>query len=97
LLFKDLEENNKDFSNEDFNESVDSDGPLNDYFDENGFSNKYIIKNLGSTLVYFVFLFFSLILILILTPLESLWSLIKRFSLWLKKFMMWNFPLRFLV
>jgi len=48
----------------------DTDGPLNDYFDENGFSSKTLLKNLGSTFVYFVALTSTLTLL----PLLILWS-----------------------
>jgi hypothetical protein len=53
----------------------DEDTPLNDYFDENGFSSKSLIKNLGSTFVYFVILAAILILIPLLSLCSSWFSL----------------------
>ena len=80
LLFKDedsnptTEDNDKD---EDDGEYVDPGGPLNDFFNENGFSSKYLIENLGSTFVYILLLVFLLLLILLMPLFESLCSSIK--------------------
>ncbi len=42
----------------------DTDAPLNSFFDQNGFSSKSLVKNLGSTFIYlaiYVFGYFCLI------------------------------------
>ena len=44
-------------------ENEESDSALNQYFEENGFSTKVLIKNLGSTFVYMVI--YSVILLMI--------------------------------
>jgi hypothetical protein len=92
LLF--TEDNDKD---EDDGEYVDLGGPLNDFFDENGFSSKYLIENLGSTFVYVIVLVFLLLLILLMPLFESLCSSIKIVTLFLKKHMIWNVTLRFII
>jgi hypothetical protein len=100
LLFKDedsnptTEDNDKD---EDDGEYVDPGGPLNDFFDENGFSSKYLIENLGSTFVYILLLVFLLLLILLMPIFESFCSSIKIVTLFLKKHMIWNVTLRFII
>lgn len=66
LLFTDEEQDESakdDDADEDNGEYVDPAAPLNDFFDENGFSSKYLIENLGSTFVYFILLIFLLLLI----------------------------------
>jgi hypothetical protein len=45
---------------------ADSDVPLNDYFNLNGYSSQRTIENLGSTFVYLVILAFMHLLLLIL-------------------------------
>jgi hypothetical protein len=44
----------------------DENTPLNDYFDNNGFSTKIALKNLGSTTIYLGIILYSLLLIPIL-------------------------------
>ena len=44
----------------------DDNTPLNDYFDNNGFSTKIALKNLGSTTIYLGIILYSLLLIPIL-------------------------------
>jgi hypothetical protein len=76
LLFKDVDDNATKTEVDDDDELViveDTDAPLNDFFDENGFSSKSLIKNLGSTFVYFSVLFTILIIVIpLLTIFESL-------------------------
>jgi hypothetical protein len=79
------------------NEEEDEDTPLNEYFDENGFSSKQLIKNLGSTFVYFVILAAILILIPLLSLCSKWSSLLRRLTTWIKKQMIWNATLRFII
>jgi hypothetical protein len=44
---------------------------LNPYFDENGFSTKIVIKNLGSTFVYLILFIVILVLIPVLKVLAK--------------------------
>ncbi len=41
----------------------DENTPLNEYFDDNGFSSKVSLKNLGSTTIYIGILLLALLLI----------------------------------
>jgi len=56
-------------------EDKDGDNALNQYFDENGFSTKVLIKNLGSTFVYMVI---YCIILLMIPILKILGTKIKR-------------------
>ncbi len=48
-----------------YGEEDEMDEPLNDFFDENGFSSKTLIKNLGSTFVYLAIYLVAMLLILV--------------------------------
>lgn len=82
-------------------ESSDSsnfDSPLNTYFDQNGFSSKALIKNLGSTFLYLIGVFASLLSIPIFgyigrTKLPVLLKWEKK----LKEWMLWNGTIRFIL
>ena len=98
LLFKEDDSNGEDDdADEDDDENVNPGGPLNDFFDENGFSSKYLIENLGSTFVYSILLIFLLLLIPFLPLFDSLCPSIKRVTQFLKKHMIWNVTLRFII
>jgi hypothetical protein len=47
-------------------ESIDENEALNVFFDENGFSTKTLVKNLGSTFIYLGILIVILFIILII-------------------------------
>jgi hypothetical protein len=49
-----------------------SDKPINLFFDENGYSSRLLIKNLGSTFIYLIILVTCLALIPVLTLLSSM-------------------------
>jgi hypothetical protein len=55
---------------------------LNQYFDENGFSTKVLIKNLGSTFVYMVIYCLILLMIPILRILGKRISRLKNAHKW---------------
>jgi hypothetical protein len=56
---------------------------LNQYFDENGFSTKVSIKNLGSTFVYMVLYCLILLMIPILKILGKRVARLKNAHLWI--------------
>jgi hypothetical protein len=70
-----LKEEDKLFNvtKEDDEEEIIMDRGINNYFDDNGISSMFLIKNLGSTLVYLVFIvvaYFTLVLSFILSALS---------------------------
>jgi hypothetical protein len=70
-----LKEEDKLFNviKEDDEEEIIMDRGINNYFDDNGISSMFLIKNLGSTLVYLVFIvvaYFILVLSFILSGLS---------------------------
>jgi hypothetical protein len=70
-----LKEEDKLFNvtKEDDEEKIIMDRGINNYFDDNGISSMFLIKNLGSTLVYLVFIvvaYFILVLSFILSGLS---------------------------
>ena len=76
--------------------------PINEFFEENGFETRSLIKNLGSTFLYLVLLVFILITIPLWKLMESSEndenpSRLTRFSRWLRKHMLWGFTLRFVL
>ncbi len=54
---------------EDTNNEVDS--PLNNFFEENGFSSKLFMKNIGSTLVFLILYIFLWLIIGLLSILSN--------------------------
>jgi hypothetical protein len=70
-----LKEEDKLFNvtKEEDEEEIIMDRGINNYFDDNGISSMFLIKNLGSTLVYLVFIvvaYFILVLSFILSGLS---------------------------
>jgi hypothetical protein len=70
-----LKEEDKLFNvtKEEDEEEIIMDRGINNYFDDNGISSMFLIKNLGSTLVYLVFIvvaYFTLLLSFILSALS---------------------------
>jgi hypothetical protein len=69
---------------------VDEDRALNAFFEENGFSTKILIKNLGSTFVYLILY----ILIFMMLPLLKILAKNSKGMLiiyeWLRKHLFWN-------
>jgi hypothetical protein len=64
-------------------ENEESDSALNQYFEENGFSTKVLIKNLGSTFVYMVIYILILLIIPILKILGRRVPKFKKAYTWL--------------
>jgi hypothetical protein len=70
---------------------------INNYFDENGISSMFSIKNLGSTLVYIAFITTGYLLLIISYIMHGIFGIFESTHLFLKKYMMWNFTLRLLI
>ena len=70
---------------------------INNYFDENGISSMFSIKNLGSTLVYLAFIAVAFLLLIISYILQGLFGIFESTHKFIKKNMMWNFTLRLLI
>ncbi len=49
--------------------------PLNDFFSENGLQSKYLIKNMGSTMVY-LFIFLCICILTLLLNLLGIYSVL---------------------
>jgi hypothetical protein len=64
-------------------ENEESDSALNHYFEENGFSTKVLIKNLGSTFVYMLIYILILLIIPILKILGRRVLKFKKAYMWL--------------
>lgn len=58
------EEKLYDVTIEDEEEDIFMDRGINNYFDDNGISSMFLIKNLGSTLVYLVFIIVAYFLLI---------------------------------
>jgi hypothetical protein len=84
---------------DDFEEKLVSkeDTALNPYFEENGFSTRILIKNLGSTFVYLIIYAFGLSLLPLLSWLSKYSNRIFKFHGWLKNQLIWNGVLLFIM
>jgi hypothetical protein len=76
---------------------VDEDRALNEFFEENGFTTKILIKNLGSTFVYLIIY----ILIFMMLPLLKILAKNSKGMLiiyeWLRKNLFWNGVIAFIL
>jgi hypothetical protein len=63
---------------------------LNPYFEENGFSSKMMIKNLGSSLVYTIFLALLLLLLPLLRFLSLYSKWLEGINNWTGEKLIWN-------
>lgn len=73
------------------------DQALNQYFDENGYSTKVLIKNLGSTFVYMVIYCLLLLMIPILKFMSNIFPKLSKAHMWLKQKMLWNATISFIL
>jgi hypothetical protein len=71
--------------------------PLNPFFQENGFSSKVLIKNLGSTFVYIIILLAILLSLPILYLLGKYFNIISKFHIWLRDRLIWGGIISFLM
>ena len=57
----------------------------------------FTVKNLGSTLVYLVLVIFFYLLLVLVSLIYGLFGILHKVYLFIKKHMVWNFTLRFLI
>jgi hypothetical protein len=69
---------------------LEKDGGFNLFFEENGFSSKLLIKNLGSSFVYMVFYFCMLIVYLLASWLSRVIPDLNRPVSYLSRHLFWN-------
>ncbi len=70
---------------------------INTYFDENGISSMFTVKNLGSTLVYLAFLVVSYLALIFSYIIFAFLGIFKGVHSFIKKYILWNFTLRLLI
>jgi hypothetical protein len=74
-------------------EELEKDGGINSYFEENGFSSKFLIKNLGSSFVYLTIYIGVLVLHSVLWVLSKVFSIFTKPKDWLSKKLFWKYSL----
>jgi hypothetical protein len=67
---------------------------INSYFDDNGITSMFAVKNLGSTLVYIAFVIVAYLALILSYIFQGLFGIFESTHLFIKKYMMWNFTLR---
>jgi hypothetical protein len=67
---------------------------INSYFDDNGITSMFAVKNLGSTLVYIAFVIVAYLVLILSYIFQGLFGIFESTHLFIKKYMMWNFTLR---
>jgi hypothetical protein len=70
---------------------------INSYFDDNGISSMFNVKNLGSTLVYIAFIFAAYLALIMSYILQGFFGIFETPYKFIKKQMMWNFTLRVVI
>lgn len=64
--------------------------PMNDYFKDNGFEVKFLMKNIGSTLIFLILYIIAWGILSILVIFGKCFQMIHSLQLKLKKILMWN-------
>jgi hypothetical protein len=67
---------------------------INSYFDDNGITSMFAVKNLGSTLVYIAFVIVAYLALILSYIFQGLFGIFESTHLFIKKYMIWNFTLR---
>lgn len=70
---------------------------INNYFDENGISSMFSVKNLGSTLVYIAFIAVAYLALILSYIFQGIFGIFESTHKFIKKYMLWNFTLRLLI
>jgi hypothetical protein len=70
---------------------------INNYFDENGISSMFTIKNLGSTLVYIAFIAGAYLALIISYIMQGIFGMFESVHLFIRKYIIWNFTLRLMI
>jgi hypothetical protein len=70
---------------------------INSYFDDNGITSMFAVKNLGSTLVYIAFVILAYLALILSYISQGLFGIFESTHLFIKKYMIWNFTLRLLI